>query len=162
MLVRHRPLFSSFSSFDDYFDRMFDQRTGMLRDTTTLRTPIIDSSWHDGTLTLTVDLPGVPDDAISVDVAGRVLTISVRTDDMEWSRSMTLGDALDPEQVTARYLHGRLTITVAPAPDAQRRAIPVQVVTTAIESPATPAVEAGEAKDSEAKGEAKEAEKAAA
>jgi HSP20 family molecular chaperone IbpA len=153
MLVRTRPLFSS---FDDYFDRMFDQLTGMLRDTTTLRTPVIDSSWHDGTLTLSVDLPGVPDDAIHVDVAGRVLTISVRTDSMEWSRSMTLGDALDPEQVTARYEYGRLTITVAPAPDAQKRVIPVQTVTAAIETPATAAVEAGEAP------EAKEDEKSAA
>ena len=138
MIVRTRPAFASFDSVD----RMFDQLTRSLR--TSPGTPVVDAAWVDGALQLTVDLPGTPEDAIHVDVAGRTLTVAVETDHLQWSRSIRLGAALDPEQVSARYVHGRLTVTVAPAPAAAKRSIALD--TTA---PAAPAIEAREAHEEE-------------
>ena len=79
------------------------------------RPPVVDASWVDGNFQLTVDLPGTPEDAITVDVAGRTLHLAVNTDSLQWTRSIRLGAALDPEQVSARYVHGRLTVTVGAA-----------------------------------------------
>jgi HSP20 family protein len=136
MILRTRP---GFAAFDDV-DRMFNQLAHSFR-TTSPRVPVVDAAAQDGTLTLTVDLPGTPEDAIHVDVAGRTLTIGVESDALRWSRSIQLGRALDPEQVSAHYLHGRLTVTVAPAPEAQKRAIPVATTAPAIEAHASEAAE---------------------
>lgn len=142
MLVRTRPLFPAFD-----VDRLFDQLTTSLRSASP-RTPVIDAAWRDGTLELTVDLPGTPEDALRVEVADRTLTIGVQTDELRWSRSLRLGAALDPQQVSAHYLHGRLTVTVAAAATAQPRtiAITTSAPAGAIEaSEATPAAEATQA-----------------
>lgn len=132
MILRTRP---AFAAFDDV-DRMFNQLAQSFRSTSP-RLPVVDAAAQDGILTLTVDLPGTPEDAIHVDVAGRTLTIGVESDALRWSRSIQLGRALDPEQVSAHYLHGRLTVTVAPAPEAQKRSIPVATTALAIEAHAS-------------------------
>jgi HSP20 family molecular chaperone IbpA len=145
MILRTRP---TFAAFDDV-DRMFNQLAQSFRSTSP-RLPVVDAAAQDGTLTLTVDLPGTPEDAIHVDVAGRTLTIGVESDALRWSRSIQLGRALDPEQVSAHYLHGRLTVTVAPAPEAQKRSIPVATTAPAIEAHAR---EAAGTADTETEGE---------
>jgi len=136
MIVRTRP---AFPSFDSRVDRVFNQLTSSLLSASP-RTPVVDASWADGSLQLTVDLPGTPDDAIRVDVAGRTLTVGVETDGLQWSRSVRLGTALDPEQVSARYVHGRLTVTVAAAASPEKRTITVATTT-----PEAPAIETAEA-----------------
>jgi hypothetical protein len=52
--------------------------------------------------------------------------------------------------VSAHYLHGRLTVTVAPAPEAQKRSIPVATTAPAIEAHAS---EAAGTADTETEGE---------
>ena len=69
MIVRTRPFTPP---FDQRLDRMFADLT---RSMNTTRTPEVVAAWHEGALQLTVDLPGTPDEAISLDVAGRTLTI---------------------------------------------------------------------------------------
>jgi HSP20 family protein len=130
MLVRTRPFHPV---FDEPVDRVFDQLPRSFF-TTWRRTPSIDASWTDGSLVLTTDLPGTPADAVDVAVAGRTLTIAVKTEQTVWERSLRLGAALDPEQVSARYVDGRLTVTIAPVPAAEPRRIEVSTEAPAIES----------------------------
>ena len=126
----------------DSFDRMFDQLTSgwsasaPRRD----RTPAVHGEWLDDTLVLTVDLPGVPADAVNVEVVDRALTVAVEhsTDkgELRWSHTVQLSGSLDAEQISAKYADGRLTVTVPPVPVAEPRKIAVQIVGRADEAPA--------------------------
>jgi HSP20 family molecular chaperone IbpA len=145
MIVRHRSPFVSRShpvvrAFDGPVDRAFDQLTQSFFETRR-RLPTVDSSWSDGSLVLTVDLPGVPSEAVEVEVAGRALSIRVRTDELQWERTVQVGTSVDPDKVSARHVDGRLTVTVgtvdAPAP----RTIAINT------NPATPAIESASAED---------------
>ena len=130
MLVRTRPFHPV---FDQPVDRVFDQLSRSFL-TTSRRTPTIDASWTDGSLVLTTDLPGTPAEAVDISVAGRTLTIAVNSEQVTWERSLRLGAALDAEQVSARYVDGRLTVTIAPVPTAEPRRIEVSTEAPAIES----------------------------
>jgi HSP20 family molecular chaperone IbpA len=123
MLVRTRP-YRPALAFDRSFDRAFDQLTSSFF-STVKRTPVVDASWHDGSLVLTADLPGTPADQLDVSVSGRTLTISAKSDTSSWERSLRLGEALDPEQVSASYVDGRLTVTVAGVAKPEPRAIEI-------------------------------------
>lgn len=127
MLIVRNP-----RSFDS-FDRMFDQLTSsMFTSPATRRSaaPHVQADWHEGSLVLTVDLPGVPRDAVSVEVAERGLTIAVEHSsnrgDLRWSRTLQLGGSLDAEAVSAQYADGRLTVTVPPAAKPEPRRIAIQ------------------------------------
>lgn len=127
MLVRTRPYRPA---FDRSFDRAFDQLTSSFF-TSVKRTPVVDASWQDGNLILAVDLPGTPAEQVAVSVADRTLTIKVADEHSSWERSLRLGAALDAEQVTANYVDGRLTVSVAAA--AQPEARTIEIATTAPE-----------------------------
>lgn len=120
------------------FDRSFDELVdSFFRPVgTSPSTPVVTSSWDEGSLRLTVDLPGVPREAVDVSVAARTLTVSITTDDSKWRRSLTLGASLDPEQVSAHYADGRLTIVIAPVAETQPRRIEIGTASA-------PAIEAG-------------------
>jgi HSP20 family protein len=121
MIVRHRTPFSAgfatgfpagFSNgLDRSLDRAFDQLTSQLLDPRR-RVPTVEGRWDDGSLVLVVDLPGVPAEAVSVEVSGRTLTLGAHTDSLDWSRQVELGTSLDPDKVGARHLDGRLTVTI--------------------------------------------------
>jgi HSP20 family protein len=130
MLVRTRPYRPAFA-FDRSVDRAFDQLTNSFF-VNAARTPVVDASWHDGSLVLAVDLPGTPADRIGVSVADRTLTISAKSEHSSWERSLRLGGALDAEQVSANYVDGRLTVTVAAA--AQPAARTIEISTSAPEA----------------------------
>jgi HSP20 family protein len=100
-------------------------------------TPVVTSAWEDDALKLTVDLPGVPRDAVEVSVAGRTLALGVKIESLSWQRRLTLGAGLDPEQVTAQYADGRLTVVVGPVAETQPRRIE-------IETAGAPAIETGD------------------
>jgi HSP20 family protein len=104
--------------------------------------PVVTSAWEDGALRLTVDLPGVPRDAVDVSVAGRILSLGVKTESLSWQRRLTLGASLDAEQVTAQYADGRLTVVVGPVAEAQPRRIE-------IETASAPAIETGDQPEGE-------------
>jgi HSP20 family protein len=150
MIVRHRsPFTAGFATglpvgFDRSIDRAFDQLTSQLFEPRR-RVPTVEGRWDDGTLVLVVDLPGVPAEAVSVEVSGRTLTLGAHTEHLDWSRQVELGTSLDPEKVAARHLDGRLTVTIGQvdAPATRRVAIDT--------SPApAPAAESIEAQSSEA------------
>jgi HSP20 family molecular chaperone IbpA len=144
MLVRTRPYRPAFT-FDRSLDRTFDQLTSSFF-TNVKRTPIVDASWHDGSLVLAVDVPGTPSEQVGVAVSGRTLTISVTGEGSTWERSLRLGAALDAEQVSATYVDGRLTVTVAAAAQPAARTIEISTsAPAAIEVAETPADVAPEA-----------------
>ena len=146
LIVRNpRPSFDS-------FDRMFDQLTSSwFAPTPGARTrasmPHVQAEWDDGSLVLTVDLPGVPREAVKVEVAERTLTVAVEhasdRGELRWSRTLQLGGSLDADRVAARYVDGRLTVTVPPAAKPQPRTIAIEgaAEVPAVESGATEAIE---------------------
>jgi HSP20 family protein len=90
---------------------------------------------------LRVDVPGVNEKDINVDLHDGVLTVSAhrtleapekfearrreRTDS-SFARSYALGDKVDPEKTTAEIKDGVLTVTIAKAAGAQKRTISVK------------------------------------
>ncbi len=136
MLVRTRPFTARPRPFEWSFDRSFDDLVDSFFAPARFA-PAVASTWEDGALKLTVDLPGVPQDAVDVSVAGRALTISVKTDTLSWKRTLSVGAGLDPEQVSAQYADGRLTVVVHPVAEAQPRRIEITTATP-------PAIEAAE------------------
>jgi HSP20 family molecular chaperone IbpA len=137
MLVRTRPYRPAFA-FDRSFDRAFDQLTSSFF-TNVKRTPVVDASWRDGSLVLGVDLPGTPAEQVGVSVSGRTLSMSVTSEHNSWERSLRLGAALDPEQVSASYVDGRLTVAVGAA--AQPEARTIEISTSAAEAIEAPEAE---------------------
>ena len=138
MIVRQRSPFAGVSALDRSFDRAFEQLTSSFFEPRR-RGPVMEATWSEGSLQLTVDLPGVPADAVSIEVAGRSLTVGVQTDEFEWTRTLKLGAALDPEAVNARHVDGRLTVPVnaVQAPTPRSSAIDTTAQQPAIETSAT-------------------------
>ena len=99
----------------------------------------VEGSWNDGAYQLTVDLPGTPEEAVGVSVAGRTLTLTVAGEgDSTWTRRLRLAQTLDPEQVSARYVNGRLTVTVGATAAPESRTVAIDT------TPVAPALEASE------------------
>jgi HSP20 family protein len=139
MIVTTRNRYPLYSP--THFDRAFDRAFARLATLSTPRPafgPSVKGGWSDDGYELTVDLPGVPENAVGVSVAGRTLSIDVSTDDLTWSRRVRLPQTLDPEQVTARYLDGRLTVTVGKTPAPEARVITIDT------APVQPAIGAAE------------------
>lgn len=138
MIVRHRYPTNTFDRvFDRNFDTAFEQLTNSLFSRRQFG-PVVDGAWKDDQYVLTVDLPGVPADAVTVEVTGNVLELGVTTDQLQWSRSVTLGSRLDPEKVSANHVDGRLTVRVGTfdAPAARRIEIDTTPAPAAIEAAA--------------------------
>ncbi len=122
MIVRHRtPL----ATFDRGFDRAFEQLTNSFFDSPRQHGPIVDGAWRDDQYVLTVDLPGVPADAVSVEVAGNTLTLGAQTDSMQWQRTLRLSGRLDPESVSANHVDGRLTVRIGTYAEPQARRVEI-------------------------------------
>ncbi len=79
---------------------------------------------------------------MDVSVAGRILSLGAKTETLSWQRQLTLGSSLDPEQVTAQYADGRLTVVVGPVAETQPRRIE-------IETASAPAIETGDQAEGE-------------
>jgi HSP20 family protein len=126
----------------DPFDRIFDQLTSGWSTTAPRRdrTPSVHGEWHDDSLVLTIDLPGVPAEAVKVEVADRALTVSVEhlTDrgEFRWAHTVQMGGSLDAERVAARYADGRLTVTIPPVPTAAPRPVAIEIVGRTDDAPA--------------------------
>lgn len=143
MLVRRR----TFSPLDVYsqtaFDRAFQQLTSSFFSTSSpVRMPVVNATRSGDSVILTVDLPGVPADAVDVEVSGRTLTLRAEHTDLSWERSVRLGSELDPESIDANYVDGRLTVTIGSAAAPAARKITVGTTPKALEQPSEEPVEA--------------------
>ncbi len=114
MLVRRPVTALDFSTAA--FDRSFQQLVNSFSAPSYRRGgPVVRWSTAEGTLTLTVDLPGVPAEGVGVEVSGRTLTLKAEHGGATWSRSTRLGTEYDLDTVAATYVDGRLTVTVTSA-----------------------------------------------
>ncbi len=127
MLVRHRTYTPTFNDrpFDRSFDRAFEQLTNSFFDTRRAQGPVVDGAWTDDEYVLTVDLPGVPAEAVSVEVTGTTLTLGATTDSLDWKRSLRLGGRLDPDKVGANHRDGRLTVRIGAVDEPEPRSIAI-------------------------------------
>lgn len=143
MIVRHRfP-----TAFDRNIDRAFEQLTSTFFETRRPAGPVVDGAWRNDEYVLTVDLPGVPADAVSVELTGDTLLLEARTDDMHWQRTLRLGGRLDPEKIAAHHVDGRLTVRIGTydAPEARKIAIATTPPPVAIEAESSAAEPADDA-----------------
>ncbi|HYF59927.1 MAG TPA: Hsp20/alpha crystallin family protein [Burkholderiaceae bacterium] len=128
---------SIYDPFADVFPTLFrsllsdaaEPRTGE-RDGAAQAVPMrVDVSEVDGAYTVRADLPGVPKDAIHVDIDGNRVTIRaevkreaerkegervLRSERYygQFARSFALGDELDDERAAARFENGVLELTL--------------------------------------------------
>lgn len=143
--VFERPAFDSIRI--DQFFRGFDE---MFREADRQRNLSIDSFGYvpaqmvedDGKFVLTVEVPGLTEKDVKVDVHGGALTVTAERAasvpegykarrreraGMKFSRSYLFGDdRIDAENTVAEIKDGVLTVTVAKAKSAQKKAIPVK------------------------------------
>ena len=138
MIVRHRSPLSTFDRpVDRHVDRAFEQIASSFFDTRRHTGPVVNGTWDDAEYVLTTDLPGIPADAVKVDVRGTVLSLGATADGFEWHRSLRLGGRLDPDKVTARHVDGRLTIRIGTFDEPESRTVAIDT------TPAPTAIEAG-------------------
>jgi HSP20 family protein len=152
MLLTTRSVWPAYDrSFDRRFDRTFAQLANLAFGSGSVeRGPRVAATWKDGSYVLTLDVPGVPEEALSVAVTGRTLLLDVNADQLTWSRRITLPQAVDVESTSATYTNGRLTVTVPAAPEAQPRKVEITVAApaaaeleTATDQPGSPSNDIG-------------------
>jgi HSP20 family molecular chaperone IbpA len=131
MLVRHRTFTPTLDrTFDRSFDRAFEQLTSSFFDTRRSNAPVVDGAWIDDEYVLTVDLPGVPAEAVTVEVTGTTLSLGATTESLDWKRSVRIGERLDPDKVRARHLDGRLTVRIGTVDEPEARSIAIDTAAT--------------------------------
>lgn len=116
-------------------DQQFEQLTRSLFDGRHSG-PAMRGSWVDDEYVLTVDLPGVPADAVTVEVVGDQLHLAVEHDEVTFDRSLRLHNTLDGDKVSARHVDGRLTVRIGQIdkPAARRVEIDTSADAPAIEA----------------------------
>lgn len=149
MIVRHR-LTPTLAVSPAQIDRTFGQLVNSLFDTPSFG-PNLRADWQGDDYVLTVDLPGVPAEAVSVEVTGQTLHLTATSGESQWSRTLRLGGSLDPDQVSARHVDGRLTVRIGKVaePAARQVAIDTTPEAPALEAQSSP-VESDSAQSSEA------------
>lgn len=127
------------ADFNRLFGTFFDTPTGGAPQRWT---PAVDVVEHDGEYVVKADLPGVAQDAVSVELDGRVLTISgerneeltsdtggVRRSERlhgSFRRSLTLPRGIDADAIRASHENGVLEIHIAKPEQPAPRRIPVR------------------------------------
>lgn len=126
-----------FRTFDRFFQE-FDRDEGLRSFGFAPSARLTEEGDH---FVLRVDLPGVGEKDVHVDLHDGVLTVSAHRSvtapegyearrrergDAQFSRSYALGDKVDPEKTSAELKDGVLTVTVAKAAGVQKRTIAIK------------------------------------
>ncbi len=140
--VNHPHAFSNFDSFDKFFEDFFGRPATRSSESTEF-SPRVNISETDDNVQLTFELPGMEKADIKVVVADDMLTVSgkrefsseenknglirseIRTG--SFSRSFSLPEAVDRENISADYKNGLLEVTLAKAEEVKPREIDVQI-----------------------------------
>lgn len=118
------------------FDRTFDQLTRSFFETAARPSgPTFNGSWVDDEYVLTLDLPGVPAEAVKVDVVGEFLQVTVKSDSasdsVDFERKLRLNAKLDGNKVSARHVDGRLTVRIGQVDAPEARSIEIDTTAAA-------------------------------
>ena len=121
--------------FSREVDRLFDAFFGQERDAARRWVPPMDLVEDKNDLVLRADLPGLSEDDVDIEVKDGVLTISGerKTEEKKeeegyyrverafgrFSRSLSLPDGIDPEQVKAKFDNGVLEVRI-PKPEERK------------------------------------------
>ena len=147
VLRRSEPasLWSERSVFPTLFDEFFGEWPfrSITAETAPGWIPAVDILEKDGNLILRAELPGMSERDIDLKLDGNVLTLKgerKREEEQEkhnyhrterfhgtFSRSFTLPDSVDRDQIKADYKSGVLTVTIPQKPEVKPREIPVTV-----------------------------------
>lgn len=126
----------AFNAFSDVWHRL-DRAARAPAQTTELGTVLFETA--DG-YEFRVDVPGVSQDELRLDVHDQTLTLSARREvkgregmsvhraerqAFEWKRSYAFPAKIDPERVAAKLDHGVLTVRLAKAPEHQPRRVTI-------------------------------------
>jgi HSP20 family protein len=140
------PMLSRFRDFRDQIDRVFEEMWrrwdndpwgapfGLVPEPVPLLAtwPAVDMAEDDKAVTLRVDVPGLDEKDLEIEVSGNVLTLRGSRED-EWddirhgirrrervsgsfTRTLTLPSYVDTQNIEARYHNGTLTITAPKLP----------------------------------------------
>lgn len=149
MIVRHQHPFAAFRQFDREFERLM--RLGFGRGATR-DSPQTDVYTEGADAVITVAVPGVAAEDVSVSLEGRRLSITAERREREraegdrhlvrgiaagrFRREFTLPEGTDASQVSADLADGLLTVRVADAvkPQPEARKIPVNAGGAQIEA----------------------------
>lgn len=141
--LMNRPLFDPFGAWDMLrtFDRFFQEvdRDEGLRSFGYAPTARFEEEGE--RFVLRLDVPGVEEKDVHVDLHEGVLTVSAERSvsslsgyearrreraDTRFSRSYVLGERVDAEKTSAELKDGVLTVTVAKSPGAQKKTIAIK------------------------------------
>ncbi len=143
MLVRWNPI-SELERFRRDMDRLFDTRnTTEDGESITNWTPRVDIVEAEKSYEVTVDLPGVEAKDVSIDVENKILTVSGRREGEKleenkayrrrerifglFSRTFTLPEHVDAENIKASYSNGVLKLSVPKKEEVLPRKIQIEV-----------------------------------
>jgi HSP20 family protein len=122
--------------FDNLFDSFFVPSSRLLK--TDAWNPVCKSDEDDKQYTISVELPGVDEKDVAVQLSDTLLTISAKraTETKEkdrsesWSgtftRSVSLPDTVDRAKIEAAYAKGLLTVKLPKLPQAKPKTIPIK------------------------------------
>lgn len=133
-----------FRDIDQLFNRYTRSREGVSNDGRKLEwSPLVDIYEADGTFLVRAELPGVDKDDVSVSIDENLLTIKgrkhfveakegekwkrIETQYGEFSRSFTLPENVDADNVSAAYKNGILELSVPKIEPAKPKLIDVKV-----------------------------------
>jgi len=141
MITRYRPTDNRFRTFDR-LSRMMDEFFG---DETEVRSgwmPSVDVKETDQALTFFIEVPGIRQEDIEVELVGDVLTIRGKREFAQeeqresfvriersygsFQRSFTIGVPVKADEIDAGYRDGVLTVTVPKADEVKPRRIEVK------------------------------------
>jgi HSP20 family protein len=135
-LIKYDNLWNDpFSEFDSLFNRILGDRSMLpnLFNGETDRGFRLDSYAHDDGYEIVAELPGIPKEAIEVKLENAVLTISGEhqtgegesTRRFRFSRSVTVGDDIAADKVSARLENGLLRVSLPKIEERRPKAITV-------------------------------------
>ena len=140
-LVRWNPV-REMATMQNAMDRLFDDVWRNSRSTFAGNVLLLDVHETDDAYHVTSEMPGVNADQISINIRDGVLTIGAEIEQEavdentrvllrersygKFSRSITLPQAVNADDVEATYDDGILTLTLPKVPEVQPKSIPVK------------------------------------